>query len=127
MATSSAQLFCRANVGGNPSAATVQPKAIEKRPLYVLRGVNHYRAMKATTTTATASGKPATQTAKQMNRAAAKAAHVVAEQITASKERETKPSRPTDGRSSKAELYEYHKKRGTLDEYYRMFPELKNG
>jgi hypothetical protein len=79
--------------------------------------------MKPTTTTATASAK----TAKQMNRAAAKAAHIVAEQITASRERETKPSRPTDGRSSKSELYEYHKKRGTLEEYYRMFPELKNG
>lgn len=62
-----------------------------------------------------------------MNRAAAKAAQIVAEQIAASKERETRPSRPADGRSSKGELYEYHRQRGTLAEYYRIFPDFENG
>lgn len=84
-----------------------------------LRAANHYAKLK-----------PATRAVKQMNRVVAQAEHVKADQIEARKEQQvviTRPSRPAEGRSSKGELYEYHRQRGTLHDYYRMFLAFKNG
>ena len=108
------------------TAAKEPPKVIALPPRNPQRGPKHYALLEAATPSHGAE-KAAIRTARKMNRDAAQAAHVVADQIAASKERETRPSRPADGRSSKGELYEYHRQRGTLDDYYRMFPELKNG
>lgn len=54
----------------------------------------------------------------KQQRAAAHLARLLAE-LTADRDRQAAPTRPA--KSSQGELYEYHRQRGTLHEYERMF------